>query len=231
MKIRYPRYIKHILLFISSVLICVVSNAQYYNNSNIGWSIYLANTFSGEIVDDANVKVPINYVYGKINNNDFKQGPSIGLKYDGVFSEKSGFTISFGVNAINTGTFYKNKYTISPFIEELTHFKADDQFTTLNIATHYKYLLPIADMDNYKFYGVFGPSFDYKISNISPDHLVSGANDRTFLNIDFGLEFDNKSYYVLYLHGKKGTNPTNSTVPIKLNRLELGLAVKLRDIF
>ena len=86
-------------------------------------------------------------------------------------------------------------------------------------------------MSDYKFYEVVGPSLDYKISNISDEHLVNGAGNRTIINGDLGAEYDNKGYYVLYVHYKLGGNLLHSSVPVQMNRIELGMSLKLKDLF
>ena len=86
-------------------------------------------------------------------------------------------------------------------------------------------------MRRYKFYAVAGPSLDYKISTISAEHLINGAGNRTYINGDLGAEFDNKGYYVLYAHYKLGTNLFSSSVPTTLNRFELGMSIKVKDLF
>jgi hypothetical protein len=86
-------------------------------------------------------------------------------------------------------------------------------------------------MNKYKFYAVFGPSFDYKISSISKENLINGAGNRAIINGDLGAEFDNKGYYVLYAHYKLGVNMTSSNVPVQLNRFEIGMSIKAKDLF
>jgi hypothetical protein len=86
-------------------------------------------------------------------------------------------------------------------------------------------------MNKYKFYAVFGPSFEYKISSISKENLINGAGNRAIINGDLGAEFDNKGYYILYAHYKLGVNMTNSSVPVQLNRFEIGMSIKAKDLF
>ena len=86
-------------------------------------------------------------------------------------------------------------------------------------------------MRKYKFYAVFGPSVDYKISQISKEHLINGVNNRVFINGDLGAEFDNKGYYILYGHYKLGNYISSSSVPVQLNRFEIGMSIKTKDLF
>jgi hypothetical protein len=86
-------------------------------------------------------------------------------------------------------------------------------------------------MNKYKFYAVVGPSVDYKISRISKENLINGASNTAIFNGDIGAEFDNKGYYVLFAHYKLGVNMTRSTVPVQLNRFEIGMSIKSKDLF
>jgi len=186
---------------------------------------------SKQNINDNGLTAPINYLYNTVNSNTFNSGYSGGFRIDGIYKEKHRYALSFAVNRVAAGNNYKSKYSLSPFIDDFTHFKADNNFTTLSIAAHYKKLLPVNDMNKYKFYAVFGPSFDYKISRISNEQLINGAGNRAIINGDLGAEFDNKGYYVLYAHYKLGVNMTSSSVPVQLNRFEIGMSIKAKDLF
>jgi hypothetical protein len=194
-------------------------------------SLFGSLALSKQNINDNGVTAPINYVYNKVNSNTFNSGYSGGFRIDGIYKEKHRYALSFAVNRIAAGNNYKNKYSLSPFIDEFTHFKADNNFTTINIAAHYKKLLLVNSMNKYKFYAVFGPSFDYKISSISSENLINGAGNRAIINADLGAEFDNKGYYVLFAHYKLGANLFQSTVPVQLNRFEIGMSIKAKDLF
>jgi hypothetical protein len=182
-------------------------------------------------INDKGIAAPVNYLYNSVNSNIFKPGFSGGFRLDGIYKEKHLYTFGFAVNRISSGSNYKNKYTQSPFLEEYTHFKADNKFTTLSLAARYKKLLPINDMKQHKFYAVVGPSIDYRISAISNDNLLDGATNRLIVNADIGTEFDNNGYYVLFAHYKLGNNLFRSMAPIELNRFEIGISFKMKDIF
>jgi hypothetical protein len=194
-------------------------------------SLYGALALSKQRINDNGITAPINYLYNDLNTNSYDPGFNGGFRIDGIYKEKHRYTFSFGVNRISAGSYYKNVHNLSPFIDDFTHFKADNNFTTLSLTAHYKKLLPVNAMNKYKFYAVFGPSFDYKISRISNEQLINGAGNRAFLNADLGAEFDNKGYYILYAHYKFGKYLTNSTVPIQLNRFEIGMSIKTKDLF
>jgi hypothetical protein len=234
MQIQKLVFKKHFLFLMFAIVAFNQANAQANKSkvqSSKGWSLYGALTLNKQSVNDAGIYAPVNYVYSSVNGNVFKPGYSGGFRYDGVSKHNNFYSLSFALNRVSAGTFYKNKYTLAPFIEDFTHYKADNQFTTLSVAAHYKMLLPVNDMRKYKFYAVVGPSLDYKISSIAAEHLINGAGNRTFINGDLGAEFDNKGYYVLYAHYKLGKNLMQSSAPVQMNRFELGMSIKVKDLF
>jgi len=194
-------------------------------------SLFGSLALSKQNINDIGVTAPINYLHKSVNSNTFDPGYIGGFRIDGIYKEKHPYSLSFAVNRIAAGNHYKNKYSLSPFIDDYTHFKADNNFTTLSIAAHYKKLLPVNAMNKYKFYAVFGPSFDYKISRISNENLINGAGNRAIINGDLGAEFDNKGNYIFYAHYKLGVYMSSSSVPVQLNRFELGMSIKAKDLF
>ena len=199
----------------------------------VGNDLYLLGSLdlSKQNINDKGITNPLNYLYNTVNSNTFKPGYTAGFRIDGVYKEKLPYSFIFAVNRISTGNNYLNKYNSSPFIEDFTHFKADNQFTSICVAAHFKKLLPISDMKKYKFYAIAGPSFDYKISKISNDNLVDGSGNRALINADLGTEFNNNDYYIIFAHYKLGTNLFKSDVPVQLNRFEIGMTIKARDLF
>jgi len=194
-------------------------------------SLFGSLDFTKQNINDNRITAPVNYLYNSVNSNTFKPGFTGGFRIDGIYKEKHRYTFSLAMNRISSGTHYKNKYTQSPFLDEFTHFKADNVFTTLSLAARYKKLLPINYMKQHKFYAVLGPSIDYRISATSNDHLLDGAANRLIVNADIGTEFDNNGYYVLFAHYKWGNNLLRSMAPIQLNRFEIGISFKVKDIF
>ncbi len=225
---------KHSLFFILVIITSNAVSAQTLNkdlHSHKGWSLFGALTLNNQSINDAGITAPINYLYNSENNNAFKAGYSGGFRWDGVINQQHRYSLIFSANRVSTGTNYEHKYTLAPFIEDFTHFKADNQFTNLSFAAHYKMLLPVNDMQKFKFYAVLGPSIDYKITMISSENLINGAGNRAYINGDLGAEFDNKGYYILYAHYKLGANLLSSSVSIQMNRLEMGMSIKLKDLF
>ena len=230
-KLVYKKHFLFLLLAFAAFNVAIAQKTKSKVQSNKGWSLFGALTLNNQSVNDAGIHVPINYLYNSVNSNVFKPGYSGGFRYDGISKRNNNYSLSFAVNRVSAGTSYTNKYTLAPFMEDFTHYKADNQFTTLSVAAHYKMLLPVSDRNKYKFYAVVGPSLDYKISTIAAEHLINGSGNRAFVNGDLGAEFDNKGYYVLYAHYKLGGNLAKSPAPIQMNRFELGMSIKVKDLF
>jgi len=199
----------------------------------VGNDLYLLGSLdlSKQNINDKGITNPLNYLYNSVNRNSFKPGYSGGFRLDKVYKQKHAYSLIFAINRITTGNSYLNKYNSFPFVEDFTHFKADNDFTTISIAAHYKKLLSIGDMKKYKFYAVAGPSVDYKISKISKENLVDGSSNRALINADLGAEFNNDDYYIIFAHYKLGTNLYKSDVPVQLNRFEIGMTIKAKDLF
>jgi hypothetical protein len=187
--------------------------------------------FSKQSLKERGVTTPFNYLYDEVNNNVYKTGFSLGVRFEGKLKRNNRYSVSVTMNQINAGTYYKKKFTLSPFIEEFTHFKSDKIFTTINIAPHYKYFIPLRGIKNYTFYAIAGPSFDYRISKISQESLVNRATKRAFIGADFGTEIERDSRYLFFAHYKLSTNISQTTVPVKLNRFETGMCINTKHLF
>ena len=204
---------------------------SFVNFKGNNLSLYGALSFNKQNINDKGITAPLNYSYEALNDNSFNPGYTGGFRVDGIYNEKHNYSFSLAVNRVNAGSHYINKHSLLPFYDQVTHYKSDNQFTTISIAAHYKKLLPINDMRKYKFYVVFGPSFDYKISKMSDAHLINGAGNKAVINADLGAEFDNKGYYILYAHYKLGAYMSSATVPTQFNRFEIGMSIKAKDLF
>lgn len=204
---------------------------NFVNFTDNHLSLYGSLNLSKQYINDKAITAPLNYLYNNVNSNTYETGYSGGFRIDGVYKEKKYYSLSVGVNRIVAGNYYEKKYSLSPFIDDFTHFKADNSFTTLNIAFHAKVLLPVNAMNKYKFYAVIGPSIDYVISDISNENLINKAGRRAIYNGDIGAEFDNKGFYVLFAHYKIGQNSTSTIVPMQLNQFQIGMSIKTKDLF
>jgi hypothetical protein len=166
------------------------------------------------------------------NNAAFKPGYFAGLRVDGIYKEKHLYSFAFSLDKISSGSFYRSSTSLEPFIGNFSRFKADDQFLNLSITAHYKKLLPYKPNERTLFYLVAGPSIDTRLSGQSADNLVNNNYRRFLLRADIGIEYENKSFYTLFMHYKQGvTSFTKSPVSTHLNSLEIGLLMKASDLF
>jgi hypothetical protein len=166
------------------------------------------------------------------NKSAFKPGYFAGLRVDGIYKEKHLYSFSFSLDKISSGASYRSSTSLEPFIGNFSRFKADDQFLNLSIAAHYKKLLPFKPNERTLFYVVAGPSLDTRLSGQSADNLVNNNYRRFLLRADIGIEYENRSFYTLFMHYKQGvTSFTKSPVSTRLNSLEIGLLMKASDIF
>jgi hypothetical protein len=198
-----------------------------------GSALYLfgSMSLSKQSLFEKGVTTPFNYLYNEVNNNVYKTGFSFGVRLEDNLKRNNRYSVSVAMNQINAGAYYQRNFTLSPFIEEFTHFKADNKFTTFNIAAHFKYFIPLRSIKKHKFYAIAGPSFDYRISKISQESLVNGATKRAFIGADFGAEFERDKRYLFFAHYKLGANLSQTAVPVTLYRFEFGMCINTKHLF
>jgi hypothetical protein len=93
-------------------------------------------------------------------------------------------------------------------------------------------LLPVLDTTKYKFYFVVGPSVDVRLNKQSLDNQINNNYRRFVFGYTVGAEFDNNSYYTLFLHYNHNINSlTKSPVQANMSSLNLGVFVRAKDLF
>ena len=175
-----------------------------------------------------------NFIYNlnDYNKDVFKPGYFSGVRIDGKYNGKHLYSFAASLNNMVTGTNYKQSKSESRLIGSYSNFKADDHFFTLSLSAHYKKLLSISDTSKFKFYLVGGPSIHTRLSGQSIDNLVTDAYHLFFLTADVGVEFDNQSFYTLFMHYHQGINSmTKSPIKTSLNSFEIGIMIKAKDLF
>jgi len=211
---------------------CKTWNKTFVNFTDNNVSLLAGMSFSKQTIKDAGYNSSFNYNLNDYNKNEFKPGFLAGLRIDGKYNKVHDYSLAFSLNKIAAGTNYKESGSLAPFIGTFSHFKADEHFFNLSIAAHYKKLIPIVDTSKYKLFVVVGPSLDTRLSGQSTDNLVNNNYQRFLLRGDLGLEFDNHGYYTLFMHYKQGiTSFTKSPIHTNMNSVELGMMMKLNDIF
>lgn len=188
--------------------------------------------FSKQTIKAGGYNSSFNYNLADFNANVFKPGYYAGFRVDGKYKGEHLYSLSVSLNKLAAGADYKESGSLAPFLGSFSHFKADDQFFNLSIAAHYKKLIKLGDTTKYKFYVVAGPSLDTRLSGQSDDNIVNKNYQRFVLRGDIGVEFDNASYYTLFLHYKQGISSfTKAPIHTTLNSVELGVMIKASDIF
>jgi hypothetical protein len=200
-----------------------------FNNNNI--YVLSGIGYSKQYINTGSYSSFFNYDL-QSNKSTFKPGYFAGFRVDGIYKEKHLYSFAFSLDKISSGASYRSSTSLQPFIGNFSRFKADDQFLNLSIAAHYKKLLPYKPNERTLFYVVAGPSIDTRLSGQSADNLVNNNYRRFLLRADIGIEYENKSFYTLFMHYKQGvTSFTKSPVSTRLNSFEIGLLMKASDIF
>lgn len=197
-------------------------------------NIYLLSgiSLSKQYINAGNYSSSFNYDLVNFNKSAFKPGYYGGFRVDGIYKEKHLYSFKFSLDKIATGSEYKNTTSLQPFIGNFSRFKADEQFFNLSISAHYKKLLPFKPNERSLFYVVAGPSIDTRVSKQSIDNLVNNNYRRFLIRADVGVEYENKSFYTLFMHYKQGaTSFTKSPIRTHLNSLEIGFMIKASDLF
>jgi hypothetical protein len=188
--------------------------------------------FNKQNVNEEAFTSAFNYRLADVTDNVYKPGYHAGVRFDGYYKLKHKYSFAVGINKIASGVRYLNAKRMDPVIGEFTNFKADNQIVTFHVAAHYKHLLPIADSAKYKFYLVGGPSIDFRMSKQSVDNQVNDNYRSVYLGANLGVEFDNNSYYTLYMHYNRNLNSlTKSPIKTNINSFNFGVLLKLKDLF
>jgi hypothetical protein len=188
--------------------------------------------FNKQNVNEEAFASAFNYRLADVTDNVYKPGYHAGVRFDGYYKLKHKYSFALGINKIASGVRYLNAKPMDPVIGDFTNFKADNQLVTFHVAAHYKHLLPIADSAKYKFYLVGGPSIDFRMSKQSIDNQVNDNYRSVYLGANLGVEFDNNSYYTLYLHYNRNLNSlSKSPIKTNINTFNFGVLLKLKDLF
>ncbi|MEN9701251.1 MAG: hypothetical protein RIR55_566 [Bacteroidota bacterium] len=173
-----------------------------------------------------------NYDLNDYQKNLYKPAYFLGLRWETkqINNHKLAFTAL--LSKIASGNNYKDANKLSPFINNYSKFLAEDQFFILNLSAYYKQLIPINNTSKYQLYYIIGPSINTRLSDQIADNQINDNYNKYYISGDGGLEFNNQSFYTLFVHYKYGLNSfTKTPVASNLNNVELGAMVKLSDIF
>jgi len=223
-------------------LVIITSNtakAQQLNKGSflkntISTHLYLIGgmNFSKQSITLNTYNSKFNYDLNDYQKNVFKPAYLIGLRYEQKLSETRSYSISVGLHKIVTGTNYKTTNKLPPFINNFSKFKAEDMFMMLNLNGYIKQLIPLGDTSKYKLYLIAGPALNFRLSEQSDDNLLYQNYNRYYFSGDGGLEFNNQSFYTLFVHYKYALNSfTKAPITTNLNSIEMGLMIKTSKVF
>ena len=234
-----PKFVYAFFIIFFTSSLSNTLNAQV-NKPQKGFSHFIENQVSllaGLNISKQDINVrdyssKLNYQLADYQNNSFKTGYFIGFRIDGKPKLKDKYDLSLSFNKIIAGTNYQDDKSLRPFLGAFSKFKADDNFFMLNINAHYKKQI-LADIENKKkFYLVFGPSIDIRISGQSEDNQIQNNYKQLVPKVDIGLEFDNQSYYSIFIHYKQPLSSfTRNSINTQLNSIEIGTVFKVSDLF
>jgi len=195
-------------------------------------SVMAGANFSKQSVSAAGYTSNFNYNITENNNDLFKPGFFAGVRMDGSYQQKHDYSLAVSLNKLTTGVGYTSYNKIAPYMGRFSSFKGEDNLLLVNVAAHYKKLIPIGDRVKYQLYVVAGPSVDLNIGAASIDNQVSNAYKKIFLKGDLGLEFNNRSNYNLFFHYHQSLSSlTGSSIETSLNSFEFGMMTKVIDLF
>ena len=195
-------------------------------------SVLAGLNISKQIITVGDYSSRLNYNLTEYQNNSYKAGYFLGFRVDGKSDLKDKFDFSISFNKVNTGTNYKDVISLNPFLGSFSKFKADDNFFFMNVNTHYKKAIVSSPSTKKKWYLIVGPSVDIRLSSQSNDNQVNNTYRRCIIKADFGFEFDNQSYYTLFVHYKQPLSSfTIQPIITHLNSLEIGTVFKINDLF
>ena len=204
------------------------SNATFINNLYLLGGI----NFSKQNITTNNYNSNFNYDLADYNSHNFKTGYFAGFRLDFKDKKFQNYSFEVSLNKIVSGTNYEDGQNLNPFLGTYSKFKADDQFLTLSAAAHFRKLLPLRDTSKLRFYIIAGPSIDTRLSKQSLNNLVNTNYYRFIMRGDLGLEFDNQGYYTIFIHYNLPiTSFTKTPVNTFLNTLEMGVLLKVSDVF
>ena len=188
--------------------------------------------FSHQSVAGGAYNSNFNYNIADIGSDTYKSGFFGGVRLDSRYKNKHDYSLSASIGKLTSGASYADSKKMAPFAGNFSSFKAEESFILLNLAAHYKKLLPIGDMVRYKFYVVAGPSVDFRLSNTSLDNQVNNVYKKMFFTGDAGIEFSNRKNYNLFFHYHKNLGSiTNAGINTGLSSFQIGMSVKATDLF
>jgi len=215
--------------FGNSIVSLIPQKSQFKDNE-----LYLMTgmNLSKQSIFSANHNSSFIYPLNEVQNNAYKPGFSAGLRIDGKFKEIRPYALSVSINRYAAGSHYRDVKSFQPFLGDFSSFKADSRFLNLNVSYLLKKNVILRDTTKFKLYAVAGPSIDVRLSKQTLQNKVNNNYRLLYFRPTVGVEFDNQSFYTIYLHYTPGIYSINrSEIRNRFNTMEVGMLLKWKDLF
>ena len=202
-------------------------------NTKPVFSVMAGASFAKQVVNAGAYTAPFNYKIQDVQKDSYQPGFFLGVRMDGTYQNKHAYSLTASLGRLASGSNYaSNKVIVSDSVHGYSAFKAEEQLIVLNLAAHYKKLIPFGNQANHQLYVVAGPSITTRLFGTSTDNQASDAYKRLFLKGDIGLEWNNRKAYTFFLHYSHSIGSiAKSPISNNLNVFELGVFTAAKDIF
>ncbi|MEN9696926.1 MAG: hypothetical protein RLZ56_347 [Bacteroidota bacterium] len=202
-------------------------------NTHPVFSVMAGASFAKQVVNAGGYVSKFNYNVADIQKDNYTPGFFAGVRVDGTYQNKHAYSISASLGKLSSGANYAANPQFSvDSTKGYSSFKAEGQLYVLNIAAHYKKLIPFGNQSNHQLYVVAGPSIGTRLFGTSIDNEVTDAYKRIFFKGDIGLEWNNRKAYTFFLHYQHSLGSmTKSPIQNNLNAFELGVFTAAKEIF
>jgi hypothetical protein len=210
-----------------------VKVSELVANTKPVFSVMAGASFAKQVVNAGGYTSKFNYNVAEIQKDSYSPGFFAGVRVDGMYQNKHAYSLSASIGKLASGASYAGKQQFAvDSTKSYSSFKAEGQLYVLNLAAHYKKLIPFGNQANHQLYVVAGPSITTRLFGTSTDNEVTDAYKRIFFKGDIGLEWNNRKAYTFFLHYQHSLGSiTNSSIKNNLNSFELGVFTAAREIF
>jgi hypothetical protein len=202
-------------------------------NTKPVFSVMAGASFAKQVVSAGGFSSPFNYNVAQIEKDSYEPGFFAGVRVDGTYQNKHAYSVSASLGKLATGaTYASNQQFAMDSTQKFSSFKAEGNLIVLNVAAHYKKLIPFGNQANHQLYVVAGPSITTRLFGTSTDNQATDAYKRIFLKGDIGLEWNNRKAYTFFLHYSHSIGSiAKSPISNNLSSFELGVFTAAKDIF
>lgn len=202
-------------------------------NTKPVFSVMAGASFAKQVVNAGGYPSPFNYNIAQIEKDSYEPGFFGGVRVDGTYKNKHAYSVSVSLGKLASGASYSsNQQFAMDSTQKFSSFKAEGNLIVLNIAAHYKKLIPFGNQANHQLYVVAGPSITTRLFGTSTDNQATDAYKRIFFKGDIGLEWNNRKAYTFFLHYSHSIGSiSKSSISNNLSSFELGVFTAAKDIF